>query len=117
MNTINQLACFVLIAGFIFDVFFDPKNGGGLFYQNISCFSVDYVALYPTRYNYDAGYDCEIILHISLNYIMIKSLFLNIQFISTNHNLQFNYNHAHFSLSVLFSSQRLLKNRIPCSKI
>jgi hypothetical protein len=33
----------------LFDLFFDPEDGCGMFLQNIDWLSLDYMALYPRR--------------------------------------------------------------------
>jgi hypothetical protein len=37
-------ACYLLYAGFLFDVFFIPEDGDHMFPQNLSLLSMDYVA-------------------------------------------------------------------------
>jgi hypothetical protein len=42
-------ACYVLHAGFLLGLFFDPEDRGNVFLQNVCWFSTDYMALYPRR--------------------------------------------------------------------
>jgi hypothetical protein len=36
--------------GFLFSLFFNPEDGGDMFLRNVGLLSMDYTALYPTRY-------------------------------------------------------------------
>jgi hypothetical protein len=38
-------------AGLLFGFFFDPENGGNMFLQNVGRLLMDYMALYPRKYN------------------------------------------------------------------
>jgi hypothetical protein len=40
--------CYLLHAGFVLGLFFDPEDGG-MFLGNVDWFSMDYKALYPKR--------------------------------------------------------------------
>jgi hypothetical protein len=40
-------ACCLLHAGFLLGLFFDPEDGGNMFFQNVGRLSPDYTALYP----------------------------------------------------------------------
>jgi hypothetical protein len=42
-------ACYLLHAGSLLGLFFDPEDGGGVFFRNVGSFSTDYSALYPRR--------------------------------------------------------------------
>jgi hypothetical protein len=43
--------CYLLHAGFLLGLFFDPKDGGNMFLRNVGRLSMDYTALYPRRQN------------------------------------------------------------------
>jgi hypothetical protein len=45
-------ASYVLHAGFLLGLFFDPDKGGEVFLRNFGPLSTDYTALYPIRQNY-----------------------------------------------------------------
>jgi hypothetical protein len=42
---------YVLHAGFLLGLFFDPENRGDMFLRNVCWLSTDYMALYPRRQN------------------------------------------------------------------
>jgi hypothetical protein len=42
-------ACYLLQAGFLFGLFFDPEDGSDMFFQNFGWLSTEYMALYPRR--------------------------------------------------------------------
>jgi hypothetical protein len=42
-------ACYLLHAGFLLGIVFDPEDGGNIFPRNVGSFSTDYTALYPRR--------------------------------------------------------------------
>jgi hypothetical protein len=44
-------SCHLLHDGFLLGLFYDPEDRGDMFPQNIGWFSMDYMALYPRRYN------------------------------------------------------------------
>jgi hypothetical protein len=39
--------CYLLHAGFMLGVLFDPEDGGDIFLRNVGRLSTDYTALYP----------------------------------------------------------------------
>jgi hypothetical protein len=43
-----ELCC----CSFLFGLFFDPEDGGDMFFRNVGWISTDYKALYPTRMKY-----------------------------------------------------------------
>jgi hypothetical protein len=43
----NSPACFLLHAGYLIGLFFDPEDDGSMSLQNVSRFSTDCMALYP----------------------------------------------------------------------
>jgi hypothetical protein len=43
---------FTLFVVCLFDLLFDPENGGDMFLRNFGWLSTDYTALYPRRQNY-----------------------------------------------------------------
>jgi hypothetical protein len=44
-------ACYLLHAGFLFGLFFDPEDGGDMFLRNVVRFSTNYAASTPRRYS------------------------------------------------------------------
>jgi uncharacterized BrkB/YihY/UPF0761 family membrane protein len=44
--SVLSFACYLLYAGFLLGIFFDPEDGGDIFLQNVDCFSTDCSALY-----------------------------------------------------------------------
>jgi hypothetical protein len=47
----KQVASRAFHAGFLLGLFFDPEDGDGMFLQNVSSLSMDYMALYPRGLN------------------------------------------------------------------
>jgi acyl-CoA thioesterase len=45
-------ACYLLYAGLLLGLFFDPEEGGYMFVRNIGSLSMDYTALYFRRWNF-----------------------------------------------------------------
>jgi hypothetical protein len=43
--------CYLLYLGFLLGLFFDPEDGGDIFFRNIGSLSTDYTMLYLRRYN------------------------------------------------------------------
>jgi hypothetical protein len=41
--------CYLLHAGFLLSLFFDPEDGGEIFLRNVDSLSTDYTELYPRR--------------------------------------------------------------------
>jgi hypothetical protein len=45
-----QTACFLILAGYLLGIFFDPEYGGSMLLQNFSgLLLLDYATLYPRR--------------------------------------------------------------------
>jgi hypothetical protein len=42
-------ACYLILAGFLFGLWFDPENGSNMFIRNVGYFSTDYTTLYFRR--------------------------------------------------------------------
>jgi hypothetical protein len=51
MKLVAEPACYLLHAGFLLGIFFNPKDGGDIFLWNISWLPVDYNSSCPTREN------------------------------------------------------------------
>jgi hypothetical protein len=49
VSFVESTACFLLHAGSLIGLFFDPKNGGEMLFRNVSWLSTDCTALYPKR--------------------------------------------------------------------
>jgi hypothetical protein len=49
--SILSSACYLLRAGFLRGLFFDPEDGGDMFLRNVGSISMDYKASYPRRQN------------------------------------------------------------------
>jgi hypothetical protein len=44
-------AYYLIHAGFLLDLFFDPEDGSAILLRNVGCLSTDYTALYLRRQN------------------------------------------------------------------
>jgi hypothetical protein len=52
--------CYLLHAGFLLGLYFDPENGGNMFLRNVGCLSTDCTALYPRRQIVRGYYNSDI---------------------------------------------------------
>jgi hypothetical protein len=73
------ISCYLLHAGFLLEWFYNPEDGGDIFFRNISSLSTDDAMLYPRSLNYICQFSHDFLFSPPLLLLLIPnplSLFL-----------------------------------------